>query len=105
MQRGELGERKAAEGRELFLQREDREKWREGGAQKSAGKALSLKVAGEKEKEWKLSQGTEQEICTLKPMMGRKKRVSMPLVFYKLWSVESEIPELNIWPCSGEEAG
>ena len=46
MRRGELGERGAVEGRELFLWREDRERGGE-----SAGKALPQKISGGKEKE------------------------------------------------------
>ena len=45
MQRGELGETEAMEGRELFLWREDREMG------ESTGKTLPPKAAGEKE--WK----------------------------------------------------
>ena len=51
------------------------------------------------------AQGTGQEICSPKPLMGRKLRVSIPLGFYKQWSTESEIPELSTWWCSGEERG
>ena len=52
MRRGELGERKAAECRELFFG-ERTEKGRESVAhQESTGKALPLK-AEENEKEWK----------------------------------------------------
>ena len=52
-QRGELGEREAAEGRELiFLRREDRDRG------ESMGKALPpAKAAGEKVEEWKQPQG------------------------------------------------
>ena len=42
--RGELREREAAEGRKLYLQREDRERG------ESTGNPLSPKVAGEKGK-------------------------------------------------------
>ena len=49
--RGRLGERKATEDRELFLQREDRERGGEYGTLREYRKALSPKVAGEKEKE------------------------------------------------------
>ena len=50
VQRGKLGERKAMEGRELFLQREEREVG-ECGASGSCKRSTLLKVAGEKEKE------------------------------------------------------
>ena len=42
-----MGEREAAEGRELYLRRQDRE------SRESTGEALPPRVAGEKEKEWK----------------------------------------------------
>ena len=72
MRRGELGERKAAECRELFFG-ERTEKGRESVAhQESTGKALPPKVAGEKGKEWKLSQGTEQEIFSPKTIDREK---------------------------------
>ena len=57
VQRGELGERKAMEGRELFLWGEDREK----GRVQCIGRVQekhSLKVAGEKDKGE--TQGIEQ---------------------------------------------
>ena len=54
----------------------------------------SPKVAGERKKERKHSQVTEQEICFPKPLTGRKERISMPLGFYKQWRAESEILEL-----------
>ena len=47
-QRSELGEREAAEDRELLLLAE--RGWRQG---ESTEKALPLKAAGENEKEWK----------------------------------------------------
>ena len=47
--------REATEGRELFLWRQDRERG------ESIGKAVPLKVAGEKEKKWKYPQVIEQE--------------------------------------------
>ena len=106
VQRGELEKRKDAESRELFLQREVRERKRKGESAAHwdhARKALSLKVVREREKEWKYSQGTEQEICYPKPLTGRKERVSIPPGFYKWWITESEVLELSAWWCSGEE--
>ena len=81
--RGELREREAMEGRELFLQREDRERGKNAAQWENTGKALPLKVAGGKEKKGKPSQGTEQEICSPKTLTGRKERVSIPLGLYK----------------------
>ena len=50
MQRGEVGERKATEGRELFLQREDKEKGGECSKLRLCNKCNPWKVAAEKER-------------------------------------------------------
>ena len=60
------------EGRELFCgERTEKGKGGEYSTPGSFGKILPPKVAGEKEKEWKHSQGTEQEICSPKPLMEK----------------------------------
>ena len=49
--------------------------------------------------------GTEQEICSPKPLIGRKDRVSTPPGFHKQWSAESEVLKFSAWQCPGEEVG
>ena len=62
------------------MERGQRKRERESAAHwDHAGKALLLKVAGEKEKEWKHSQGTEQEIYSLKPLIGKKEKISITI--------------------------
>ena len=75
------------EERGLYFWTHDREK------EEHPGKAFSLKVAVEKEKEWEHPQVTEQE--------RRKKRVSIPLGLYKQGKTVSEILELSTSQCSG----
>ena len=53
-QRGETGEKKAAEGRELFLLAERGWRW---GERENTGKAPPPKAAGEKVEKWKQPQG------------------------------------------------
>ena len=57
-QRGELGEREAAEGRELFLLAERGQRW--GGGGEVCKKHLP-KAAGEKVEKWKQPQGLNKK--------------------------------------------
>ena len=70
----------------------------------STGKALPTKVAGQKEKEWKHSQRTEQEICSPKSLTVIKETVSILLGLYKQGCAKSESLELNARWFTGEEA-
>ena len=103
--RSYLEDREAKEGRELFCGEKTEKRGRVQQYLESTGKSLTMKVAGEKEKEWKHSRWTKQEICSQKPLTGRNERVSIPLGLYKQGSADSEILELNSWWYSGGEEG